>query len=312
MGTPDRESESQWTEEGTHPPVSGRVGRTIAGRYELVEPLGAGGMAIIHRAIDLRTGRWVAIKRPRTRAVEATDPRIAPGVSLARERKALLILDHPSVVRLHGAGVDEEGAPFLVLSLVEGARSIVVFARSAPYPLRIRAVSEMFEAIGHVHRRGLLHRDLKPSNVLVCTGAAGGRRVGSVSLIDFGLAAGVDDEQHPDAAHAGPFPLVGSALYLAPELVEGRAASAATEIYAAGLIAAEVLTGVHPLRGGRSSATLAALRDVPRRWAHLQRDAPTRMLLERLLARRPEDRWGSAEEVVAWLRVVGSGRGRLR
>jgi serine/threonine protein kinase len=287
---------------------------TIAGRYEVLALLGSGGMGIVHTARDRLTGRVIAVKQPCAGRARGSEPRLDPGVSLAREHLALLHLHHPNIVQRHDFGVDERGDFFLVLELVEEACSIVTYARSATRVQRISALVQMFEALAYVHRKGMLHRDVKPTNILVSRASAP-RRVDStqaprVCLIDFGLTANAQEGMppHPDAVSV-PWPLAGSVLYLAPELIRGEPASVASELYAAGTVAAEVMTGVHPLGSPGRRSTLAALEDAPRQWLRAEAsalglDSRTAELLGRLLAREPHERCSSAEEVLGGLQTL--------
>jgi serine/threonine protein kinase len=284
----------------------------IAGRYEVVAPLGIGGMGIVHKARDRANGQLVAIKRPRARKLDWLDARLDPTATLLRESLVMAQLDHPHVVRLPASGFDEQGAPFLVLQLLDGARTIVSYARSVPRQRRIQLLVEMFAALAHVHGKGLTHRDVKPSNVLVARAeveSRAGPLPPQTYLIDFGLATNVADAIANPNRSGGPWPLVGSALYLAPELVQGHPGTCSSDLYACGLIAAEVLTGTHPLRCASVPAPLAVLRDFPSDWlrsraAGVDLDPSTMTLLQGLLARDPSHRISSAEEALLRLREM--------
>jgi serine/threonine protein kinase len=308
--------------EASAPPESARSPRgsagphatTVASRYEVLDRLGVGGMAIVHRVHDRQTGRDLALKHPRWRGLAGWDPRFDPSVSLAREHRVLSRLDHPNIVRCHDLGIDESGEPFLLLELLDEPRTIVDYARSATPAQRVRALVEMFGALAYVHDRKLLHRDLKPCNVLVCRRPPSLDAQRSLSprvcLIDFGLAAGPEDVTTPSAeGDEAPPSLVGSVLYLAPELVAGEPASPSSDMYAAGMIAAEVLTGEDPLRHTGPRTTLATLRDFSRDWLSsitgaARLDTRKVALLRRLLARDPRDRCSQAHEAASELEAM--------
>lgn len=283
--------------------VAARSPARLADRYELLDPLGAGGMGIVHAARDQRTGRVVAIKRPWAGVPGSSScPGFDPRESLVRESVALGRLDHPNIVHLWDAGTDEAGEPFMVLELVEQPLSIVSWAAAATPFERLLALGQMFEALAHVHAAGLVHGDVKPSNVLLAgrTAAPSAARCQGlrVCLVDFGLVGGIDDS--PSAGDCGsPAALVGSVLYFAPERIDGARPSAASDVYAAGIVAVEVLTGVDPSRGARPGSTLIALRDFGAEWA--ARTAGTgglgigaADLLARLLARDSAARFSAS------------------
>jgi serine/threonine protein kinase len=289
--------------------------RPIAGRYDVLALLGAGGMGAVHRVRDRRTRRVFAIKRPWSRTPAESALYVDQRASIAREYVALCRLDHPHIVRLSDAGIDELGEPFLVLELLEQARTVVDLPPAAPLAQRLRALVQMFEALAHVHAAKLVHGDVTPSNVLLCDHPAWPDAPRSIEprvcLIDFGLAVGIEESPTaPDLDDRAPSSLVGSALYLAPELIEGAPLSIASDLYAAGMIAAEVLTGTDPRRRASPRTTLTALRDFPRDWLDhtlgaLGRESRAAALLWSLLARDPVRRCSCAEEAVAELEIIG-------
>lgn len=289
--------------------------RTIAGRYDVLALIGAGGMGVIHHVRDRRTHGVFAIKQPWSLDPGGSAPYVDQRAGISREYHALSRLDHPHIVRLADSGTDEWGEPFLILELLEQARMIVDLPPAAPLAQRVRALVQMFEALAHVHAAKLVHGDVTPSNVLLCEHPAWPDTPRSleprVCLIDFGLAVGIEESPTPpDLDDRGPSSLVGSALYLAPELIEGAPLSIASDLYAAGMIAAEVLTGTDPRRRASPRTTLTALRDFPRDWLDdtlgaLGRESRAAALLWSLLARDPVRRCSCADEAVAELENIG-------
>jgi len=289
--------------------------RTIAGRYDVLAHLGAGGMGTVHRVRDLRTHRFFAIKQPWSGSPAGSVPYLDPRASLVREAAALARLYHPHVVHLLDVGTDESGEPFLVLELLERPTTIVTWPPSACRAERVQALVQLFEALAHVHRAHFVHGDVTPSNVLLCHSHDRTRWPRSprarVCLIDFGLVVGTEEcSTLPELDACGPPSLVGCALYLAPELVEGAPMSVASDLYAAGMIAAEVLTGTNPRSRVGPRATLSTLRDLPGAWLDeaasvLGRESRTLRLLRRLLARDPARRYASSDEVAFELRTIG-------
>jgi serine/threonine protein kinase len=295
-------------------PPADTAPRTVAGRYEVLARIGRGGMGVVHRVRDRQTERVFAMKQPSWTGPVGFSPCCDPRASLTREHLALSRLDHPHIVRLSDAGIDEAGEPFLVLELLEQARMIVDLPRAASLAQRLCALGQMFEGLAHVHRAKLVHGDVTPSNVLLCdrpawltTPCTLGSRV---CLIDFGLAGGTEEQApKPHLESSGPPSLVGSVLYLAPELIEGEPPSVASDLYAAGMIAAEVLTGTDPRTRTGPRTTLASLRDFPGDWldetaAVMGRESRTAALLRRLLARDPARRSFCANEVASELETI--------
>ena len=285
------------------------VASRLGGRYEVLERLGVGGMGIVSRVRDHVTQRVRAVKQPRWRGLAEWEPRFDPRSSLEREYRVLARLDHPHIVRPYDFGLDEDNEPYLVIDLVEDATPVTVGARCAARHDAARCLVEMFDAIHHVHSRGFLHRDIKPSNVVVGCGEGDEGRPARVCLIDFGLSRALGEAATPVEDEPCHPSLVGSALYLAPELIEGQPASPASDLYAAGMIAAQVLTGVDPVQRSGARATLSALRDLPREWVAVAADVlgiDGRVvgLLKRLLARDPRARCARADEAAAELRAM--------
>src|SRR5512138_1853379 len=226
-------------------------GAVVAGRFELVRELGRGGFGIVFEALDRELRRRVAFKaiRPGERA---RDP--ASAELLRREAMAVAQLQHPNIVTLYDAGAD--AGPYLILELLRGetlARRLGRGRISAREAMRVAlAVSR---ALVHAHANGVLHRDLKPSNVFLCAD-------GVVKVLDFGLA-------HVFGA-GGPAGS-GTPGYMAPEQRRGGAEDARTDVYAVGVLVAEMVTGARiPEPGGDVAAVLAAAR-IPRPLADLAR-----------------------------------------
>ena len=268
--------------------------------FELVRPLGAGGMATVVLARELALGRMVALKIADTRNHPHARARFA------LEARALGSVQHPNVIAAFHAG-EVQGLPYLATEYVEG-----VALSELPRPQRWRAVLEiaigLTRALEAVHLRGLLHRDVKPSNVMV-------RDDGQIKLIDFGLARTIGRRLGEDLAGAtwlgagspdvevtAAGCIVGTPRYLAPELWTGRPATVATDIHALGLVLHELLVGGLPhacLRGDELVAFVRGheLRLPIERIGHAP--GPLVALIDRCVRRRPEERPASVTEVRA-------------
>ena len=215
------------------------VGRVLDGRYRVGARIARGGMAGVYEGTDLRLDRTVAIKI--MHAGLGDDDAFA--ARFVREARAAARLSHPNVVAVYDQGKDEsvDGVLFIVMELVSGHTLRDTITKESPMPAtRALALMEpVLSALGSAHRAGLIHRDVKPENVLIADD-------GRVKVADFGLAKAIStDTQH--TATKGV--LIGTVSYLAPELVvEGRA-DARADVYAAGVVMFELLTGTKPHEG---------------------------------------------------------------
>nr|WP_122817204.1 Stk1 family PASTA domain-containing Ser/Thr kinase [Nocardioides pantholopis] len=211
------------------------TGRLLDGRYRVGSRIARGGMASVYEATDIRLDRTVAVK--------VMHPGLGDDDEFAarfvREARAAARLSHPNVVAVHDQGQDE-GVVFLAMELVPGHTLRDTIAKESPMPpARALALLEpVLSALAAAHRAGLVHRDVKPENVLIADD-------GRVKVADFGLAKAVSTEtQHTTAGV-----LIGTVSYLAPELVVDGRADARADVYAAGVLLYELLTGRKPHEG---------------------------------------------------------------
>ncbi len=218
----------------------------IADRYELTEQIGTGGMATVWIARDTLLGRPVAIKRLLPHL--ATDPGSAE--RFKREAQAAASLNHPGIVTVFDTGEDEDG-PYIVLELIEGATLAAKLAATGPFAptVVVDIVSQVGSALDHAHALGVVHRDIKPANLILDP-------EGRVRLADFGIARTLDDPTTVTATGE----LVGTISYLAPEILEGHAATPASDIYSLGAVTYELLMGRPPFTAETPAAILEAVR----------------------------------------------------
>ena len=215
------------------------VGRLLDGRYRIGDRIARGGMASVHEATDIRLDRTVAVKVMHPGLGDDDDF----AMRFVREARAAARLNHPHVVAVYDQG-DDDGTVFLAMEYVPGHTLRDVIRKESPMtPLRALALLEpVVSALAAAHRAGLIHRDVKPENVLIADEAHGG----GVKVADFGLAKAVSaDTQH--TATGGV--LIGTVSYLAPELVVDGRADARADVYAAGVVLYELLTGRKPHEG---------------------------------------------------------------
>jgi serine/threonine protein kinase/tetratricopeptide (TPR) repeat protein len=246
---------------------------TRLGTYEVVGPLGSGGMGEVYRAKDLRLGREIAIKVLPSEVV-ATPDRLA---RFEREARTVAGLNHPNIVTLHS--VEEEGGiRFLTMELVDGQTlSGVVVPGGLPLERVLELAIPLTDALASAHERGVIHRDLKPGNVMVT-------RDGRVKVLDFGLAkltgAGADQEATVDVTRAGQ--VAGTIPYMAPEQLRAETVDARADLFALGIILYELSTGRRPFTGKTSADVGSAiLRDPPEPLGRVRADLPAE--LERIV-----------------------------
>lgn len=210
------------------------VGHVLDGRYEILAKLARGGMATVYRARDQRLTRTVAVKVMRTDLGE--DDEFAS--KFDREARAAATLNHPAVVGVFDQGT-AQGRPYIVMEFVEGETLRRVISREAPLsPIdALDLLEPIVSALACAHESGLVHRDIKPENVLISTR-------GQVKVADFGLARLMTS---PQMTATGV--LVGTASYLPPELVTHSRPDTRSDIYSAGIVAFEMLTGSKPHTG---------------------------------------------------------------
>ncbi|WP_405526724.1 serine/threonine protein kinase [Streptomyces avidinii] len=261
----------------------------IDGRFELVAPLGSGGMGTVWRARDIALHREVALKevRPPDPATAAAQPGLADQLRerAVREARALARLAHPHVVTIHHIVEPPDGAdghPWIVMELVQGG-SLHDRLASGPMPPAdvLRLGLDVLSALRAAHAEGVLHRDVKPANVLL-------RPSGSAVLTDFGIAA-----LHGSTGLTSTGVLIGSPEYIAPERVRGEEGLAASDLWSLGMLLYVAAEGVHPLRRATSLATVVAVLDEP--IPAPVRSGPLAPVLERLLVRDPAARPDGAQ-----------------
>jgi serine/threonine protein kinase/Flp pilus assembly protein TadD len=280
---------------------------TRLGPYEILAPLGAGGMGEVYRARDPRLGRDVAIK-VLPADVAASPDRLA---RFEREAKMVAALNHPNIVVLYSI---EEAGPtrFLTMELVEGqGLDTHLLPGGLPGARVIDLGIAIADALTAAHEKGVVHRDLKPANVMLT-------REGRVKVLDFGLAKladarpALDSTQAPAAATlAAPLStdglVLGTAPYMAPEQLCGEPVDARTDLFALGILLHELASGRRPFEG-RSTAELASaiLRDAPPALRSIRPDLPVDLerIVGRCLEKAPRERFQTALDVLNELRAV--------
>ena len=261
------------------------TGDVIAGRYELVELIGRGGMSSVWKADDRLLDRTVAIKVLHEQFT--TDEEYVE--RFRREARSVAQLSHPNIVTVIDRG-EEEGRQYIVFEYVEGENLKQVLERRGPLPVRDALIFalQMARALGFAHERGLIHRDVKPQNVLL-------NDDGQAKMTDFGIARAVDVDGMTITGT-----VLGTSEYIAPEQARGQQVDAVTDVYSLGVVLYELLTGSVPFHGENFVAV--ALRHVNEpapSVLELRPECPARvgLLIERAMAKRPEQRFRSMDEL---------------
>ena len=278
------------------------------GPYELLAPLGAGGMGEVVRARDTRLDRAVALKLLPAEFARDPDRRRR----FEREARAVASLSHPHICALFDVG-REDGVDFLVMEHLEG-RTLAERLEEGALPVEqvLRFGEEIASALEEAHRHGIVHRDLKPANVMLTPGG--------VKLLDFGVAklrererAGGDETTRTDVAAApltGENETLGTLPYMAPEQLEGEPADERTDLFALGVVLYEAATGRRAFTGkSRASVAAAILHGEPPPMASLRPLTPPALerMVRTCLAKDPADRWQTAREARLALRWILDG-----
>jgi serine/threonine protein kinase len=315
---------------------------TRLGPYEIIDPIGAGGMGEVYRARDTRLDRIVAIKILPPEL--ASDP--AAHERFEREARTLSQINHPHICTLHDVGhqVPSRGsAPavdFLVLEYLEGETLATRLAK-APLPVQhaVQIAIDICDALDTAHRANITHRDLKPANVMLIKSGTARPGPPAAKLLDFGLAKArvppLGTPPLPDSIGPTRVPgpitaegaILGTIQYMAPEQIEGREADARSDIWAFGCVLYEMLTGVPPFAGQTQASLMAAILErEPRSISPALPSVPPRLweVVRVCLEKDPADRWQSARDLLrelrwiaremspAWARSSGRGRRRRR
>jgi len=294
---------------------------TRLGPYEIIAPLGAGGMGEVYRALDTRLERTVAIKVLPSHLSDNPDLK----QRFEREAKAISQLNHPNICTLYDVG-HEDRTDYLVMEFLEG-ESLAERLKRGPLPLKelIAIGCNIADALDRAHRAGIVHRDLKPGNIMLTKGGA--------KLLDFGLAkaavmgasSGSGSAPLLSAAMTmtSPSPeylpltrqgtLVGTVQYMSPEQIQGNEADARSDIFAFGTVLYEMATGKRPFEGkSQIKVASAILEDEPQPVSAALKTSPAALdrLVRTCLAKSPEERFQSALDVkleLKWLSTAQPG-----
>src|SRR5215212_5424095 len=285
------------------------VSKTLL-NYRITEKLGAGGQGTVYKAVDERLGRTVVIKvlSPELTAREVNLKRFQ------REAQLASSLDHPNICTIYGLHETDDGLHFIAMQYIEG-KNVRQLVNGRPLSLEsaLSIAYQVADALTAAHSKGIIHRDIKAGNVMVTAS-------GLAKVLDFGLAKLLDENKKGSDVHLTELGVpYGTATYAAPEQAAGKKVDHRADIFSTGVLLYEMLAGIWPFKGQTTvEVRYAVLHDTPDPIEEVRRDDPPdsiQHILDRSLAKRPEERYPLASELRddlrAAMREVATARGHL-
>ena len=271
------------------------------GRYRILRKLGSGGMANVYLAEDEELGRRVAIKILNERY--AGDDLFIE--RFRREAKSAASLSHPNIVSIYDRG-EAEGTYYIAMEVIEGRslKELIMTHGALPVHTAIGYAKQLLEALRFAHRHGIIHRDIKPHNVLVSADQQVKANEPRLKVTDFGIA------RHGASQTTEAGSIMGTAQYLSPEQARGAPVTAASDLYSAGVVLYEMLTGKVPFAGDSAiEIAMKHVNELPKPPSSLRPEIPPELdqIVLRALAKDPEDRYQTAEEFIEDLERVEAG-----
>ena len=284
------------------------------GHYRIVRAIGAGGMGDVYLAEDTKLGRQVALKvSPLTGQTgtredgSGSSSRAERRQRFEREARAVAALNHPNIITIYSVE-EHEAVLFLTMEYVEGRTLTDLIPREGMSLAQwLQIAIPLADAVGAAHQRGITHRDLKAANVMVGSD-------GRLKVLDFGLAK-VRDESRIDGLSrtltveplTGEGRIIGTVAYMSPEQAQGKPVDARSDVFSLGILLFEMATGQRPFQGDTSMSVLSAIiKDTPASVTDLRADLPRDVgrVLRRCLAKDPEERYQTAKDLRADLRLL--------
>jgi hypothetical protein len=282
------------------------AGTLFAGKYELLSVVGSGGMGIVYKARQVMLDKQVAVK-----TVLSAMPSDHAIRRFQQEGKAASRLSHPNVISIFDFGISANGKPYLVMDWVEGSTLADRIKMQGAVPLQecLDIFIQVIAGLSHAHAQGVLHRDLKPSNIMLAMSPSG---TVQVKIVDFGIAKLVELEGRTNAGLTQTGELIGSPLYMSPQQGQGVNVDARSDLYSFGCVMYEALAGTPPIVRESVVATLLAHQQdkpLPLKQASLGLEFPDALerVIAKLLAKDPNERYQSADQVQQELLAIKSG-----
>ena len=262
------------------------VGKRLDGRYEIIEIIGVGGMAVVYKAFDNIDNRIVAVKILKDEYLTNEEFRRR----FKNESKAIAVLSHPNIVKVYDVSYGDR-LQYIVMEYVEGITLKEYISQQGTIDLReaIYFVTQILRALQHAHDKGIVHRDIKPQNIMLISD-------GTIKVTDFGIArfARSDTKTMTDSA-------IGSVHYISPEQAKGSVMDAKTDIYSVGVVLYEMLTGKLPFQSENAvSVALMQLQSEPEKPRNINPNIPIGLeqIVMRAMQKNPNDRYQSASEML--------------
>ncbi|WP_277065651.1 Stk1 family PASTA domain-containing Ser/Thr kinase [Propionibacterium acidifaciens] len=280
--------------------------QVLAGRYEVRDLIGRGGMAEVHLGYDKRLSRIIAIKLLRSDI--AGD--VTFQARFRREAQSAAALNHPTIVAVYDSGEEEltdpngsaRSVPYIVMEYVEGhtVRELLGDGEAVPIPEAVEITTGVLDALEYSHRAGIVHRDIKPGNIMLTS-------TGAVKVMDFGIARAMEDSS---ATVTQTHAVVGTAQYLSPEQARGEVVDARSDLYSTGCLLYELLTGQPPFTGDSAVAiAYQHVREIPKPPSALAADVPESLdrVVLKALAKARDDRYQDAAHMRTELLAAARG-----
>ena len=271
------------------------------GRYKINGVLGKGAMGLVYDGLDPTLDRRVAIKTILTRTLDEATAR-QYSLRFRREVRAVARLNHPHIVQVYDYGTEGDLA-YIVMEYIQGKELKDYFDAKEPFDFGtiFRLMGELLDALDFAHEAGVIHRDIKPANILVDA-------AGHAKLADFGVARVTEQEgEQGEATRAGA--MVGTPSYMSPEQIQGQTIDRRTDIFSAGIVFYQLLTGQKPFEGGQWALAKKIVQDDPA-WPSSIVQVPPAIdhVVARALAKAPEHRYQRARNFAEALKRVQEGK----
>jgi eukaryotic-like serine/threonine-protein kinase len=267
------------------------------GKYELRRELGRGAMGVVYEAFDPSIERIVALKTIRRDQLEGAQGQDVAG-RFQREAKAAGRLNHPNIVSIYDFGEDH-GTLFIAMEFVSGRELKSYFDNNERFPLTdiVRVMSQLLDALAYSHQYGVVHRDIKPANIILLPGSG-------VKVADFGIAH-IESSQFTQAGT-----VLGTPAYMSPEQFMGQTVDGRSDIFSAGVVLYQFLSGERPFSGTATTIMHKVLMEdpLPPSMLNVQAPKPFDAVIKKAMAKRPEDRFQTAREFADAIRAAAAGK----